>query len=191
MKKLHICFLIFLIVFCGSKKCMFCQICDTIVFDYEMPLDSGFILQTGSVQLNKMFDSCPIIGLVSFEDTISSMIYLHVFLNRKNQSTKYLMMKRSEIFFIALTDSIRGKVNKICFFNQGKPPAEMAEELGSLWSLLDCHILEIINSWTWKLIDEDIDSMPLAIDFLVPLHCNLVMNKSLIDKFNPINKMTQ
>lgn len=187
MKKLHFYFFILLIVFCGSSKCLLGQICDTIEFDYIMPLDNDFQLQTGSVLLSQKVDSYPIIGSASCGDTISSMTYLHVFLNRKNQRTRYLMIKNTEIFFIALTDSIHGKVNKFCFFYQGKPPVEIMEEAGYLCNLLDFHIMGIINSWTWELLDEDIDSMPLEIDLLVPLHCYLVLKANLIDKFNSLN----
>lgn len=195
MKNLFYQFFLWLVLFNVPSISLFGQICDTIEFDYEIALENDsngtdFSLQSGRVQLNTNLYSYPIIDCDDTGDTVSAFVELKILLHREELSSRYLRIKKEEVFFVALTEQVRGAVKSICFFNYGNLPSKMTEDQRqSLLYQLDPKIAETLKIWEWIYIDEDIESLPLEIDLLIPLHCKLVLSRNDIDAFDPISNI--
>ncbi len=194
MRKITFGFYLLFVLLNIPTKSLYAQICDTIEFDYEVLLEKDsmgneFSLQIGRIRLNRNICSHPIINCDSSGEIVSAMIVLNFALQRGEMSNRYLKIKSYDIIFVALTDSINGQVNQMCFFYPyGNLPSKMNEvQREYLSNLLKSRISTIIDSWDFMFLGENIKSMPKEVDLQVPLHCDLIIAKSIQDKFETIN----
>lgn len=161
------------------------QIIDTIDVEYEIVDGDDYSIEIATLQLNINSNSYPIIGCYDNGDPVPALCILNVNLERKGSLSENMEIKKVEIMFIGLADTLKGSLNSYCMFEHGSPPKNMPIKHQEKLFFLKSKIIEFVMNWDCKIVNSR-KPLPDKIDLQIPFHCVLILEQNLCDFFVPL-----